>query len=96
MQKQCKLKMPLNTPTRQRLERELEEAERKAHSNLARYKFHNFGYWAAIWVHLNRAGDFNRPNPFVDYVQLARKKGGEYDAKRKPERQAQEVSPAEE
>ena len=94
MPKQCKL--PVNTPTRQRLERELDEAEKKAHQNLARYKFHNFGYWAAVWVHLNRAGDFKRPNPFVDYVQLARKKGGEYDAKGKPECQAQTVSPAEE
>jgi len=94
MQKQCKL--PLNTPTRQRLERDMEEAERKAHSNLARYKFHNFGYWAAIWVHLNRVGGFNRPNPFVDYVQLAQKKGGAYDTKRESERQAQAVSPAEE
>ena len=96
MPKQCKLKVPLNTPTRQRLARELEEAERKAHQNLARYKFDNFGYWAAVWVHLNRTGDFKRPNPFVDYVRLARKKGGEYDAKGKPERQSQAVSPAEE
>jgi|GEM_PF-3340320 len=77
MPKQCQLKVPLNTPTRQRLARELDEAEKKAHQNLARYKFHNFGYWAAVWVHLNRAGGFKRPNPFVDYVQLARKKGGE-------------------
>jgi len=94
MPKQCKL--PLNTPTRQRLEMELDEAERKAHSNLSKYKFHNFGYWAAIWVHLNRAGGFNRPNPFIDYVLLARKKGGASDAKGKHEQQAQAVSSTEE
>jgi len=96
MQKQCKFNVPLNTPTRQRLEREMEEAEKKAHSNLARYRFNTFGYWAAIWVHLNRIDGFNRPNPFVAYVQLAREKGGEYDARRKPEHQAQTLSPAEE
>jgi len=93
MPKQCKL--PLNTPTRQRLERDMDQAERKAHSNLAKYKFHNFGYWAAIWVHLNRAGNSKRPNPFVDYVQLAKKKGGTYDTKRELQCQAQAVSPAE-
>ena len=60
------------------LEQELNEAEKKAHDNLARYKFHNFGYWAAIWVHINRIGRFHRPNPFIDYVRLARQKGGEH------------------
>jgi len=30
-----------------------------------------FGYWAAIWVHLNKIGDFNRPNPFHCLVDLA-------------------------
>lgn len=81
MQNQCKLKLPgADAATiKARLERDLDEAERKAHLNLARYKFHNFGYWAAIWVHLNEAGQFHRPNPFIDYVKLARtKKGGEY------------------
>ena len=31
-----------------------------------------FGYWAAIWVHLNRLGRFNKPNPFRPAVILAR------------------------
>lgn len=83
MGKQCKLNMPQLNPvdvamaTRERLEHDLAEAERKAHSNLARYKFHNFGYWAAIWVHLNHVGQFHRHNPFSDYVKSAQKKGGE-------------------
>jgi len=77
--KQCKLKLPgADVVTiKARLERDLAEAERKAHSNLAIYKFMNFGYWAAIWVHLNQVGQFNKPNPFSDYVKLARKKGGD-------------------
>ena len=58
------------------LEQALNEAEEKAHDNLARYKFHNFGYWAAIWVHINAVGKFHRPNPFADYVKLARTKRG--------------------
>ena len=84
--KQCKLKTTTDTGAdiRARLERDLAEAERKAHRNLAIYKFMNFGYWAAIWVHLNQVGRFNKPNPFSDYVKLARKKGGEIDAKRNP------------
>ena len=85
---QCKVSIPsprvLNEPAaaRERLKQALDEAEEKAHKNLARYKFMNFGYWAAIWAHLNRVGNFRRPNPFSVYVELARKKGGEFDAKR--------------
>lgn len=71
--KQCKLKPELNIAE---LERHLNEAEEKAHKSLSLYKFMNFGYWAAIWTHLNRVGKFHRPNPFTDYVKLARKKGG--------------------
>ena len=48
-----------------------EEALRKAIDNLARYKFNNFGYWAAIWVHLNQI-DGKEPNPFRPLVDLAR------------------------
>jgi len=83
---QCQLKPKSEGPAdiRARLERDLAEAERKAHRNLAIYKFMNFGYWAAVWVHLNQVGRFNKPNPFSDYVKLARKKGGEIDAKRNP------------
>jgi len=82
---QCKLPNPVDeaVATRKRLEQDLEEAERKAHKNLAIYKFMNFGYWAAIWSHLNLVGNFHRPNPFSDYVKLARKKGGESDTKAK-------------
>ena len=97
MQNQCKLTLPgADAVTiKARLERDLDEAERKAHRNLARYKFQQFGYWAAIWVHLNRVGQFQRPNPFVDYVKLAgtkntvTRKGVRIDAKAKLVRQAQ-------
>lgn len=77
--KQCKLNVRsprvLKEPeaTRRRLEQDLDEAEEKAHKNLALYKFMNFGYWAAIWTHLNRVGNFKRPNPFSIYAKLAKK-----------------------
>lgn len=50
---------------------ELNEAEDKAWQSLAKYKFMMFGYWVAIWVHLNRISGFNRPNPFKPLVDLA-------------------------
>ncbi len=56
----------------EKIEYELDEACRKAFDSLARYKFQMFGYWAAIWVHLNRIGEFRRPNPFAGLVKAAR------------------------
>lgn len=50
---------------------ELDVAEAKAWDSLSRYKFMMFGYWAAMWVHLNRIGRFKRPNPWVELVKLA-------------------------
>lgn len=55
------------------LEKELEIAERKAWDALCRYKFQMFGYWAAIWVHLNRVGGFKKPNPWRGLVKGARR-----------------------
>jgi len=91
---QCKLP-DTDSSTRKQLEQALDEAEEKAHKSLARYKFMLFGYWAAIWTHLNRVGNFHRPNPFSDYVEIARKKGGAL-GKRKPNQQTQNVSPTKE
>lgn len=62
------------TTIHQYLERQLKEAETKALRALAGYKFYMFGYWAARWVQLNKDGGFRKPNPFKDYVALARKK----------------------
>lgn len=61
-------------PTRTAIElaHELDEAERKAWDSLGRYKFWMFGYWAAIWVHLNRIGHFKRSNPWKVLVLAAR------------------------
>lgn len=53
---------------------ELQEAETKAWDSLGRYKFQMFGYWAGVWVHLNRIGGFNRPNPWKELVAAAREK----------------------
>jgi hypothetical protein len=57
------------------LRAEMDEAEAKAWDSLSRYKFQMFGYWAAIWVHLNRIGGFKRPNPWKDLVQTAKRRG---------------------
>lgn len=40
--------------------------------SLARYKFMMFGYWAGIWVHLNRLCSEKKPSPFKGLVELAR------------------------
>ena len=50
----------------------MNQAEEKAIDALGRYKFQMFGYWAAIWVHLNRINGGARPNPFKALVLLAR------------------------
>lgn len=65
----------------QALLKELAEAEQKAIDSLARYKFSMFGYWAGIWVHLNRISGANKPNPFKELVFKARelKERGEHD-----------------
>ncbi|MNE18065.1 hypothetical protein D3C87_1991990 [compost metagenome] len=57
------------------LAHELDVAEAKAWDSLARYKFQMFGYWAAIWVHLNRIGGFKRANPWTGLVRDARGRG---------------------
>jgi hypothetical protein len=51
----------------------MKEAEEKAIASLAGYKFMMFGYWAAIWVHLNRLSRAGRKSPFSLLVTLARK-----------------------
>jgi len=57
------------------LETAMKEAETKAWQSLARYKFQMFGYWASIWVHLNRISGENRPNPWKPLVSQARQRG---------------------
>ena len=44
----------------------------KAWHALARYKFLMFGYWAAIWVHLNRIHPVAQGNPWSDLVHAGR------------------------
>lgn len=56
------------------LKTEMDLAEAKAWDALKRYKFWMFGYWAAIWVHLNRIGNFKQPNPWRELVLLAKKR----------------------
>ena len=49
-----------------------QEAEDNAIDSLARYKFMMFGYWAAIWVHLNQIDSEKEHNPFRELVEKAR------------------------
>jgi hypothetical protein len=55
----------------EKVKMDLEQAEARAWDALARSRFEMFGYWAAIWVHLNRTGDFKQPK----LVQSARVNG---------------------
>lgn len=55
---------------------ELNDAEQKAWEALARYKFWMFGYWAGVWVHLNRISGAKRPNPWRRLVMDARARVG--------------------
>lgn len=58
----------------QSLAEAIQEAETKAIDSLGRYKFAMFGYWAGIWVHLNRIEGKKRPNPFRTIVHAAKAK----------------------
>lgn len=51
----------------------LYEAEVKAWDSLSRYKFNMFGYWSAIWVHLNRLSGWKLRNPWKKLVNVAKK-----------------------
>lgn len=62
----------MNAETRKNLDAEIQEAADKAIDSLARYKFAMFGYWAGIWVHLNRIDGGKRPSPFSVLVKAAR------------------------
>ena len=55
-----------------KLDVEIQEAANKAIDSLARYKFVMFGYWAGVWVHLNRIEGRRRPSPFRALVHNAR------------------------
>ncbi len=54
------------------IKKQLDEAEQKAWESLSKYKFMMFGYWAAIWVHLNKILVGHRENPFRELVKMAK------------------------
>lgn len=58
----------------EQINRGMAEAERRAIDALSRYKFQMFGYWAAIWVHLNEISGGNHRNPFREFVVLAKQR----------------------
>lgn len=71
------------------LDEHIVEAEAKAWESLARYKFQMFGYWAAIWVHLNRISGQQRPNPWSGLVVAARN----HQTEQSGQMQLEEVQP---
>lgn len=50
----------------------MDEAERKAWDSLSRYKFIMYGYWVAVWQHLNQCTGSLRRNPWAGLVKIAR------------------------
>jgi hypothetical protein len=68
----CRVCFPEAAKARGVLIEELNQAEEKAIDSLARYKFQMFGYWAAIWVHLNRLSGERRKSPFASLVGQAK------------------------
>ncbi len=66
------MRLQIAAKTLERVEEEKAEAMKKAIDSLARYKFMMFGYWAAVWVHLNKISKLNDPNPFVGLVRQAK------------------------
>lgn len=56
-----------------------EEAFESAIDSLARYKFMMFGYWSAIWVHLNQLDSPPEGNPFKTLVEAARNIQAKYN-----------------
>ncbi len=59
-------------PLEERLAEDLANAETRAWEALGRYKFVMFGYWAGVWVHLNRISGPKQRNPFRALVDVAR------------------------
>ncbi len=50
---------------------QINEAEDKAWKALAQGQLICFGYWASLWVYLNKMSQLNRRNPFGPLVELA-------------------------
>ena len=56
----------------------MDEAKSKAIDSLSRYKFEMFGYWSSTLVKYNQLAwemgvlDKKQPNPFKDFVDLAK------------------------
>jgi hypothetical protein len=64
---------------------EIDIAAQNAWKALAGYKFMMFGYWAGIWVHLNRIEGRKRPSPFAILVRVAREYLATNDDRPQPE-----------
>ena len=60
------------------LQEHMVDAEQKAWKSLEGYKFSMFGYWCAIWVHLNKMntelGNKRQPNPWKELTDIARER----------------------
>ena len=57
--------------TQEKISQAMQDAERKAWTSLAGYKFWMFGYHAAAWVQLNRLAAVSQGSPFKNLVKFA-------------------------
>ncbi len=64
------------------LKEKKEEAFENAIDSLARYKFMMFGYWSAIWVHLNSMDSPPESNPFRGIIEAARSIQAKYNGQK--------------
>ena len=65
-------------------EEKREEARAKAWDSLSRYKFLMFGYWAAIWQHMNELCEVKQKSPFRALVHEAKFVKGDMPSRRLP------------
>lgn len=68
------------------LAKDMDECELKALQSLSRYKFMMFGYWCAMWVHLNKISGLKKPNPFRCLVELANERALELQIQREKDK----------
>lgn len=59
---------------RERILREMEQAERKAWEALGKFRFAEFGHYASLWASLHRASGARLTNPFSGVAILARQR----------------------
>ena len=50
-----------------------DEAKKKAYDFLSGGRFYMFGYWASVWMQMNKLSRIRKVNPFLGLIDLAKK-----------------------